>query len=76
MLDALREVEIVRVRDGHQCPDVDRTAAEELLEVRVHGRPFAVIMRTPGSDLTSTAGFLLAAASRSTHNRNGCRRFA
>ena len=41
----------------HQCPDVDRTAAEEPLEVRLHGRPFAVIMRPPGSDLTLTAGF-------------------
>jgi len=48
----------VRVRDGRQCPDVDRTAAEEPLEVRLHGRPFAMLMHC-GSDLTLTAGFLL-----------------
>lgn len=60
MFDALTEIEIVRVRDGRQCPDVDRIAAEEPLEVRLHGRPFAVLMRTPGADLTLTAGFLLA----------------
>jgi FdhD protein len=60
MFSALKEIEIVRVCDGHRRPDVDRIAAEEPLEVRLHGRPFAVIMRTPGADLTLTAGFLLA----------------
>lgn len=60
MFSALKEIEIVRVSDGRRRPDVDRTAAEEPLEVRLHGRPFAVIMRTPGADLTLTAGFLLA----------------
>jgi FdhD protein len=60
MVDALKEIEIVRVHDGRQCHDVDRAAAEEPLEVRLHGRPFAVIMRTPGADLALTAGFLLA----------------
>jgi FdhD protein len=60
MFDALKEIDIVRVHDGRRRPDVDRTAAEEPLEVRLHGRPFAVIMRTPGADLALTAGFLLA----------------
>jgi len=60
MFDALKEIEIVRVHGGRQSLDVDRAAAEEPLEVRLHGRPFAVIMRTPGADLALTAGFLLA----------------
>jgi FdhD protein len=30
------------------------------MEVRLHDRPFAVIMRTPGADLELAAGFLLA----------------
>jgi len=60
MFDTLKEIEIVRVQDGRQRPDVDRTAAEEPLEIRLHGRPFAVIMRTPGADVALTAGFLLA----------------
>jgi FdhD protein len=38
----------------------DLAAAEEPLEVRLHGRPFAVIMRTPGLDRELAAGFLLA----------------
>lgn len=60
MLDGLKQVDIVRVCDGDRRADVDRAAAEEPLEVRLHGRPFAVIMRTPGADLALTAGFLLA----------------
>ena len=38
----------------------DVAAIEEPLEVRLHGRPFAVIMRTPGADRELAAGFLLA----------------
>jgi FdhD protein len=60
MVEAQREVDVVRVRDGRRAPDVDRAAAEEPLEVRLHGRPFAVIMRTPGADRELVAGFLLA----------------
>jgi FdhD protein len=60
VIDALKDFEIVRVRDGRRVPAVDRAAAEEPLEVRLHGRPFAVIMRTPGADRELTAGFLLA----------------
>jgi len=60
MLGTLKRVDIVRVCDGARRADVDCAAAEEPLEVRLHGRPFAVIMRTPGADLALTAGFLLA----------------
>jgi FdhD protein len=40
-------------------PD-DTAAVEEPLEIRLHGNPFAVIMRTPGDDRALTAGFLLS----------------
>jgi len=53
-------VAITRMRDGRRAPDVDRAATEEPLEVRLHARPFAVIMRTPGADRELTAGFLLS----------------
>lgn len=43
--------------DGHGH---DLAAVEEPLEVRLHGQPFAVIMRTPGDDRALAAGFLLA----------------
>jgi len=36
----------------------DLAAVEEPLEVRLHGRPFAVIMRTPGEDRELATGFL------------------
>ena len=37
----------------------DRVATEEPLEIRVEGKPIAVVMRTPGNDEELTAGFLL-----------------
>jgi FdhD protein len=57
---ALKPVDVVRVRDGARIAVVDCAATEEPLEVRLHGRPFAVIMRTPGADRELAAGFLLA----------------
>ena len=60
MSEAFRRVDVVRVRDGIRSADHDRAATEEPLEVRLHNRPFAVIMRTPGADRELAAGFLLA----------------
>ena len=58
--NAQQQVEIVRVRTGSRTHDRDRAATEEPLEIRIHDRPFAVIMRTPGADRELAAGFLLA----------------
>ena len=63
---AFRAVPVIRVgRDASSGarpdgPTTDVTAVEEPLEVRLHGKPFAVIMRTPGDDQALAAGFLLA----------------
>jgi FdhD protein len=57
---ALASVEVVRVRGASRTADRDCAAVEEPLEVRLHGRPFAVIMRTPGADRELALGFLLA----------------
>src|SRR5256885_14844448 len=59
-MDSFRSVEVTRVRDGVRAGDRDRAATEEPLEVRLHNRPFAVVMRTPGADRELAAGFLLA----------------
>src|SRR3954451_8776324 len=59
-MEPFRGVDIVRVRDGNRTAATDRAATEEPLEVRLHGRPFAVIMRTPGADRELAAGFLLS----------------
>jgi FdhD protein len=56
----VKRVDVIRVRDGIRCEDVDCAAMEEPLEVRLHGRPFAVIMRTPGADRELAAGFLFS----------------
>jgi FdhD protein len=60
MSDTLRIVDVVRVRGDARAAGRDRAATEEPLEIRLHDRPFAVIMRTPGADRELAAGFLLA----------------
>jgi FdhD protein len=58
--DSFRRVDITRVCDSARTSNVDRAATEEPLEVRLHDRPFAVVMRTPGADRELAAGFLLS----------------
>ncbi len=48
------------MRDGTRTTDEDRAATEAPLEIRLHGQPFAITMRTPGDDMDLVAGFLLA----------------
>ena len=55
-----RRVSVTRVGRGSDGAADDLAAAEEPLEIRLHGRPFAVIMRTPGADRELAAGFLLS----------------
>jgi FdhD protein len=60
MADSVRRVRVTRVGRGPVGPGEDAAAVEEPLEVRLHGRPFAVVMRTPGADKELAAGFLLS----------------
>lgn len=60
MSEAFRRVPVVRVGRTGAVPLDDTVAVEEPLEVRLHGKPFAVIMRTPGADKDLAAGFLLS----------------
>ncbi len=46
-------------RPGHRKDQTDAVAVEEPLEIRVEGRPVAVVMRTPGHDRELVAGFLV-----------------
>jgi FdhD protein len=46
--------------DPQAIPRVETLAVEEPLELRIDGRPLAVTMRTPGSDMELAAGFLHA----------------
>ena len=57
---SFRSVEVTRVRGTTHTKTTDCAAAEEPLEVRLHGQSFAVIMRTPGADRELAAGFLFA----------------
>ena len=60
MPEPVRSVEVVRVQGAARTEEADRAAVEEPLEIRLHGRPFAVVMRTPGADRELAAGFLLS----------------
>jgi FdhD protein len=60
MSAALRSFSVVRVHGGARAIESDVAAAEEPLELRLHGQPFAVSMRTPGAARELAAGFLLA----------------
>jgi FdhD protein len=51
---------VTRVAGDRITHATDVAAAEEPLDVRLQGKSFAVIMRTPGSDKALAAGFLLA----------------
>jgi FdhD protein len=56
-----RRVPVIYVdRAPRDDASTDLASVEEPLEVRLHGKPFAVIMRTPGEDRALAAGFLLS----------------
>ena len=60
MTHGAARVAVTRVRSGLRQDSADTVAAEVPLDVRMEGRPYAVLMRTPGSDRTLVAGFLLS----------------
>lgn len=53
-------VDLTRIHAASTTAARDMVAVEEPLEIRLHGRPFSVIMRTPGADRELAAGFLLS----------------
>lgn len=59
-LEPVRAIDVTRVTGAGVVRTCDVTAAEEPLDIRLHGRSFAVIMRTPGRDRELAAGFLLS----------------
>jgi FdhD protein len=66
-----RRVHVTRFGRRAGAPPEDLAATEEPLEVRLHGKPFAVIMRTPGSDRELAAGFLLSEGVIHSHDDLG-----
>jgi FdhD protein len=53
-----RRQPVLKVGAGRPGPAVDTLAVEEPLEIRLHGRPFQVTMRTPGDDIDLVHGLL------------------
>jgi FdhD protein len=46
--------------NGITTPRSHRLIAEEPLSIRIQGKPYSVVMRTPGDELAHAAGFCLA----------------
>ncbi len=61
MTEAVSTRAVIRVRDGVFETD-DQLVVEEPMEIRLEGRPLAVIMRTPGNDAELTLGFSITEA--------------
>ena len=59
-LSPVRAIDVTRLSAGGVARVSDAAATEEPLDIRLHGRSFAVIMRTPGQDRALAAGFLLS----------------
>ena len=55
-----RRVRVVRLTPSGARAGEDVAATEEPLDIRLHDRSFAIIMRTPGHDRELAAGFLFA----------------
>lgn len=60
MTSGAARVAVTRVRGADRQDAADTVAAEVPLDVRLDGRPYAVLMRTPGGDRALVAGFLLS----------------
>jgi FdhD protein len=60
MSRAIQDVDVLKSDGSRFIRGRDVAAVEEPLEIRLHGAPFVVIMRTPGADRELTAGFLLS----------------
>ncbi len=56
---AVRSVAVLRLRSARAVAGRDPVVVEEPLEIRLRGRPVAVVMRTPGDEFALAAGFLL-----------------
>jgi FdhD protein len=54
-----RTLEIIRCGAESRSTENDQVAVEEPLEIRLDGHPVAVVMRTPGDDISLVTGFLI-----------------
>lgn len=55
---SIRSVATERIRSGRRLEELDALVVEAPLEIRFAGRPFTVLMRTPGDDEELVRGFL------------------
>jgi FdhD protein len=60
LLEAFLEHRVLSWDQGAHATSKHRLIGEEPLSIRVEGKPYSVVMRTPGDELAHAAGFCLA----------------
>ena len=59
-MDTYKAFHVLHIDNGLKADTVLHLIREEPLSIRVQGKPYSVIMRTPGDEKAHVAGFCLA----------------
>jgi FdhD protein len=59
-MNVSKKVTIIHSKDNEQASQQHSLIIEEPLSIRIEGKPYSVVMRTPGDEIAHVAGFCLA----------------
>jgi FdhD protein len=59
-MDVSKKVTIIHSKNNEQTSQQHSLIIEEPLSIRIEGKPYSVVMRTPGDEIAHEAGFCLA----------------
>lgn len=59
-MDTISKTDLIRWEKGTCSPQQMALVREEPLSIRIQGKPYSVVMRTPGDEIAHVAGFCLA----------------
>jgi len=59
-VDTISKTDLIRWEKGTCSPQQMALVREEPLSIRIQGKPYSVVMRTPGDEIAHVAGFCLA----------------
>ena len=59
-MDVSKKVTIIHSKNNEQTSQQHSLIIEEPLSIRIEGKPYSVVMRTPGDEVAHAAGFCLA----------------
>jgi FdhD protein len=59
-MDVSKKVTVIHSKNNEQAFQQHSLVIEEPLSIRIEGKPYSVVMRTPGDEIAHVAGFCLA----------------